>query len=144
MGSAPASKAAAPEILSFGCPLGLSTWADRPVLRAVRFYMSKPQSAKGEVDELKELFASPARPASHEPSALMQGKFATAEERGLAQGRVDKEERLRQREQSAIERLAKAEAEADKSNQWRDARFEANRKDPKLEKSQNLPIREAV
>ena len=71
----------------------------------------------GEVAELKELFASPARspgsPARESALPLTRiAKFGVADEnRRLAeQGRMEKEARLRQREQEAAERLAKAHA----------------------------------
>ena len=71
----------------------------------------------GEVAELKELFASPSRGLGSPPreSALPLtriAKFGVADEnRRLAeQGRMEKEARLRQREQEAAERLAKAHA----------------------------------
>ena len=71
----------------------------------------------GEVAELKELFASPARspgsPARESALPLTRiAKFGVADEnRRLAeQGRMEKEARLRTREQEAAERLAKAHA----------------------------------
>jgi len=102
--------------------------------------MSK--SAKGEVDELKELFASPARPISPARESALPltriAKFGVADEnsRLAAQGRLEKEERLRQRESDAMERLAKA-------NDRREAIFETNARaklhqDLTREKNQNL------
>jgi len=69
-----------------------------------------------EVEELKELFASPPRPNSPPRESALPltriAKFGVADEnRRLAeQGRMEREERLRQREQEAAERLAKAHA----------------------------------
>ena len=70
----------------------------------------------GEVQELKELFASPPRGGSPPRESALPltriAKFGVADEnRRLAeQGRMEKEARLRQREQEAAERLAKAHA----------------------------------
>lgn len=70
----------------------------------------------GEVAELKELFASPGKGGSPPRESALPltriAKFGVADEnRRLAeQGRMEKEARLRQREQEAAERLAKAHA----------------------------------
>jgi len=102
--------------------------------------MSK--SGKSETDELKELFASPARPISPARESALPltriAKFGVADEnsRLAAQGRMEKEERLRQREVDAMNRLAKAHAK-------RDEIFETNARaklhqDLTKEKNQNL------
>jgi len=73
-------------------------------------------ASSGEVQELKELFASPPRPNSPPRESALPltriAKFGVADEnRRLAeQGRMEKEDRLRQREQEAAERLARAHA----------------------------------
>ena len=102
--------------------------------------MSK--SGKSETDELKELFASPARPISPARESALPltriAKFGVADEnsRLASQGRMEKEERLRQREVDAMNRLAKAHAK-------RDEIFETNARaklhqDLTKEKNQNL------
>jgi len=71
-------------------------------------------ATQGEVQELRELFASPPRQASPPRESALPltriAKFGVADEnRRLAeQGRMEKEERLRLREQEAAERLNKA------------------------------------
>ena len=71
-------------------------------------------SPSGEVQELKALFATPARSPSRESALPLTriAKFGVADEnsRLAAQGRLEKEDRLRQRERDSLDRLAKAQA----------------------------------
>ena len=68
----------------------------------------------GEVEELKQLFASPPRGQSPPRESALPltriAKFGIADEnsRLAAQGRLEKEERMRRREEEQMERLAKA------------------------------------
>ena len=72
-----------------------------------------------EVDELKAMFASPPRPNSPPRESALPltriAKFAVADEnsRLATQGRIEREERLRQREELQQQRLSKAQANRD-------------------------------